>query len=431
MDTIFNGLSGWGKVGLPGAYRVRTWRQGAPSGTIQSCTEFPGIAMKFDLIIVGGGLAGAALAVALRRSALRIAVIEHAVPRRPEGWDARVYAYSPVSARFLDQLGVWAHLDHQRLAEVAEMRIHGDAGGELVFSAYDSGLEELAWIGESSLVHVEIWESLKRQHNVTLFCPAAPEALEIDEDVATLRLGDGRSLKAALVVGADGRDSWVRERAGIAATITPYGERGVVANFVCERPSRGVAYQWFRADGVLAWLPLPGRHMSMVWSAPDAFADELLGLEAEAFCARVEGAGGRALGKLELAGQRAAFPLRLMRVEETVRPRVALIGDAAHAIHPLSGHGINLGFQDAKALAEVLDALPSWQDAGDLSVLRRYARMRAEEPFLLQYTTHALSRLFGRQDPLSATLRNLGMNLTGRVPVLKNALVRYAANGRF
>ncbi len=164
-------------------------------------------------------------------------------------------------------------------ARSAEMRIHGDAGGELVFSAYDSGLEELAWIGESSLVHVEIWESLKRQHNVTLFCPAKPAALEIDADAARLRLDDGRSLEAALVVGADGRDSWVRERAGIAATVTPYGERGVVANFVCERPNHGVAFQWFRADGVLAWLPLPGRTMSMVWSAPDALADELLALD--------------------------------------------------------------------------------------------------------------------------------------------------------
>ena len=387
--------------------------------------------MKFDLIIVGGGLAGAALAVALRRSALRIAVVEHAAPRRPTGWDARIYAYSPASARFLDELGVWTHLDHERLGPVAEMCIRGDAGGELVFSAYHSGLEELAWIGESSLVHVEIWESLKRQHNVTLFCPAKPAALDIDADAATLRLDDSRSLQAALVVGADGRDSWVRERAGIAATVTPYGERGVVANFACERPNHGVAYQWFRADGVLAWLPLPGRHMSMVWSTPDVLADELLALDPDAFCARVEAAGAHTLGKLELLGQRAAFPLRLMRVEEIVRPRVALIGDAAHAIHPLSGHGINLGFQDAKVLAEVLAALPSWRDAGDLSVLRSYARRRAEEPFLLQYTTHALSRLFGRQDPVLSSLRNLGMNLTGQLPVLKNALVRYAANGRF
>ena len=387
--------------------------------------------MKFDLIIVGGGLAGAALAVALRRSALRIALVEHAAPRRPHGWDARVYAYSPASARFLNELGVWSHLDPQRLCPVSEMRIRGDAGGELLFSAYDSGLPELAWIGESSLVHMELWESLRRQHNITLFCPAMPASLEIAAAGAGLRLADGRALEAALVVAADGRESWVRARAGIASKVTPYGERGVVANFACERPHRGVAFQWFREDGVLAWLPLAGDAISMVWSAPDVLADELLALEPDAFCARVEAAGAPALGRLELLGERASFPLRLMRVDEIVRPRVALIGDAAHAIHPLSGHGINLGFQDAQALAEVLGALPAWCDVGDLAVLRRYARMRAEEPFLLQYTTHALNRLFGRHDPALAMLRNLGMNLVGHLPVVKDALVRYAANGRF
>lgn len=387
--------------------------------------------MKFDLIIVGGGLAGAALAVALRRSSLRIALVEHSAPRRSDGWDARIYAYSPASARFLDELGVWARLDRDRLCAVSEMRIHGDAGGALQFSAYDSGLAELAWIGESSLVHVELWESLRRQHNVTLFCPAKPAQLEIAAESATLRLEDGRILNAALIVGADGRDSWVRDQARITAKVTHYGQRGVVANFTCERPNRGVAFQWFREDGVLAWLPLPGYTMSMVWSASDAFAEELLALDPEAFCARVERAGGLALGRLELTGARAAFPLRLMRVEEIVRPRVALIGDAAHAIHPLSGHGINLGFQDARALAEALVALPGWRDAGELAVLRRYARMRAEEPFLLQYATHALSRMFGHRDPLLSALRNLGMNLAGGFPVVKNALVRYAAEGRF
>lgn len=387
--------------------------------------------MTFDLIIVGGGLAGAALAVALRGTSLKLALVEHAPPTRPAGWDPRIYAYSPASARFLDQLGVWTHLDHSRLMPVAEMQIFGDAGGALTFSAYDSGLSELAWIGESALVHVELWETLKRQHNVTLFCPAAPAALELGAAGAILRLADGRNLTAALVVGADGRDSWVRQHAGISASVAPYNEKGVVANFRCETPHRGVAWQWFRPDGVLAWLPLAGNMISIVWSANDAFADRLMGLDEAAFCAQVMAAGGGRLGRLALAGPRAAFPLRLMRVDEVVRPRVALIGDAAHAIHPLSGHGINLGFQDARALAEVLVAAPPWRDVGDHALLRAYARQRAEEPFLLQYATHGLNRLFGKRNPVLASLRNLGLNLTGRLPVVTNALIRYAVNGRF
>jgi 2-octaprenylphenol hydroxylase len=387
--------------------------------------------VKFDLIIVGGGLAGAAMAVALRRSHLKVALVEQGPPQRPSGWDQRIYAYSPASAAFLAELGVWGHLDHARLTPVAEMQIHGDAGGELRFSAYESGISELAWIGESSLVHLELWESLKRQHNVSLLCPAIPEVLDLGEHGATVRLKDGRVLTGALVVGADGRDSWVRHEAGIGAAVKHYQEMGVVANFRSERPHRGTAFQWFMPDGVLAWLPLADGMLSMVWSAPDALAAELLELPERSFCERVAAAGGSRLGRLELVTPRAAFPLRLMRTEATVRPRIALIGDAAHAIHPLSGHGINLGFQDARALAAVLGALPAWRDPGDLAVLRSYARKRAEEPFLLQYATDGLSRLFVSTNPLLGPLRNVGLNLTSELPVLKNMLVRYAATGQF
>ncbi|MBS0543767.1 MAG: UbiH/UbiF family hydroxylase [Proteobacteria bacterium] len=387
--------------------------------------------MKFDVIVMGGGLAGAALAVALRKTRLRVALVDAEGPKRPQGWDARVYAYSPANAAFLEELGIWPHLDPRRLSAVHEMRIFGDAGGELMFSAYDSGVGELAWIGESSLVHLELWESLKRQHNVTLLCPARPAALERDDDAVRLHLDDGRQIEAALIVGADGRDSWVREQAGIAATVTPYEESGVVANFTCERSHGQTAYQWFMPEGILAWLPLPGRQISIVWSARASVADELMALDDAAFAERVAAAGAHRLGRLSLMTKRAAFPLQLTRVSEMVRSRVALVGDAAHAIHPLSGHGINLGFQDVKALAGRLERLQPWEDPGDLSVLRGYARSRAEEPFVLQYATHGLNRLFGARLPFLSRLRNLGMNLTGQLPVVTDALVRYAINGRF
>lgn len=387
--------------------------------------------MKFDVLIVGAGLAGAALAAALRGSNLKVGIVETRPPARPDGWDARIYAISPTNVDFLSEIGIWQHLDPARMAPVYDMEIHGDAGGRLDFSAYDSGLRELAWILESSLMQLELWETVKRQHNVTLICPASPAALAIDDTAARLTLTDGRRVEAKLVVAADGRDSWVRQAAGIGARNTPYDEKGVVANFRCEKPHRNAAFQWFRPDGVLAYLPLPDQQMSMVWSAPDGLADELVALPPEALCARVAEAGGYRLGKLELITPAAAFPLRLMRVETAVRPRLALIGDAAHAIHPLSGHGINLGYQDARVLAEQIKGLPAWRDPGELPVLRAYARARAEETALLQYTTHGLNRLFKPADPILSGLRNIGLNLTNSVPVLRNALVRYAIAGRF
>ena len=387
--------------------------------------------MKFDVLIVGAGLAGAALAAALRGSNLKIGVIEARPPSRPAGWDPRIYAISPANVEFLSAIGIWQHLDTARMAPVYDMEIHGDAGGRLDFSAYDSGLRELAWIVESSLMQQELWETIKRQHNVTLIWPASPAALAIDDSAAHLTLSDGRRIEARLIVAADGRDSWVRQAAGIGARNTPYGEKGVVANFRCEKPHRDTAIQWFRKDGVLAYLPLPEQHMSMVWSAPDALADELVALSPDALCAKVAEAGEHRLGALTPATPAAAFPLRLMRVDSAVKPRLALIGDAAHAIHPLSGHGINLGYQDARALAEQLATLPAWRDPGELPVLRAYARARAEETALLQYTTHGLNRLFKPADPLLSGLRNFGLNLTNRLPVLRNALVRYAIAGRF
>lgn len=387
--------------------------------------------MKFDLIIVGGGLAGAALAVALRRTHLSVALIEGVAPHQPAGWDNRIYAYSPASARFLGEIGIWDRIDKERLCAVERMDVQGDGSGRLEFTAYQAGLSELAWIGESSLVHCELWESVKRQHNVTLFCPARPRQLEIAEDGVELTLDDDRRLSAELVIGADGRDSWVRDQAAIDASIRPYGEMGVVANLRCEHAHRSVAFQWFREDGVLAWLPLPGNRISMVWSTPDQLASELLAMDEEAFCRSVEAAGGRVLGQLSLESERASFPLRFMRVRSMIGKRVALVGDAAHAIHPLSGHGINLGFQDARALAGLLVGLKPWEGTGDAALLRRYARIRAEEPFLLQYATHGLNRLFSSRNPVAGMLRNFGMNLTHRLPVVTNTLTRYAVSGKF
>lgn len=381
---------------------------------------------QFDLIIVGGGLAGASLALALRDTRLRIALVESQPPRTPEGWDARIYAISPANVRFLEAIGAWKHLDPARRAPIRAMHIAGDAGGRLEFSAYETGVPELGWILESSQMACEFWESVKRQGNLSLFCPARPAALEFRHDAAVLGLEDGRQLSARLLVGADGRDSWVRQAAGLAADNVPYGEKGVVANFTTERPHRETAYQWFRDDGVLAYLPLPGQRISIVWSTPDAAADALCALPPEALADRVAEAGGQVLGRLEPLTPAAAFPLRLMRVPQTIAPRLALVGDAAHGIHPLSGHGINLGYQDARELAALLAAAQPWEDIGQERFLRRYQRARREETVLMQATTDGLRRLFRADPPGLRALRNAGLSLTNGLPFVKNSLVRYA-----
>lgn len=382
--------------------------------------------MKFDVLIVGGGLAGLALAVGLRDARLTVGLVEGRAPVRPEGWDARIYAISPANARFLERIGVWSHLDRDRMAPVGQMAVSGDAGGRLEFSAYDSGVDELAWIVEASLMQCELWESAKRQGNLQLLCPARPASLSLQLDGAALTLNDGRTLQAALVVAADGADSWTRQAAGIEVDFKPYGQHGVVANFETEHPHRGTAFQWFREDGILAWLPLPGRRISIVWSTPAAHAQELIALPAGELEARVAAAGGHALGALRCITPAAGFPLRLMRAPRTVLPRLALIGDAAHAIHPLSGHGINLGFQDASALGDLLRARPAHVDCGDLALLRRYERARIEDVVALQGVTDGLQRLFGSRAAPLAWARNLGMNFTNAVPVVKDTLVRYA-----
>jgi ubiquinone biosynthesis UbiH/UbiF/VisC/COQ6 family hydroxylase len=382
--------------------------------------------MDFDVVIVGGGLAGLALAAALRRSALSVALVEGKAPGFPEGWDSRVYAISPANARFLDALGAWRHMDATRMEPVRAMEIHGDAGGRLDFTAYGSGVSELAWILESSLMQRELWETAKRQGNLSLLCPARPQTLALEPDAARLTLDDGRTLVARLIVAADGAESWTRSAAGIDVRFDPYDQLGVVANFATELPHRGTAFQWFRDDGVLAWLPLPGNRISMVWSAPEERGRELLALDPAALCARVAEAGGRRLGALQLMTAPAGFPLRLMRAPRSVAPRLALIGDAAHTIHPLSGHGINLGFQDARVLASVLCDKPAHVDCGDLALLRGYERARKEEIVTLQTVTDSLHDLFGPASGPLAKLRNIGLNLTNTLPVVKNLLVRYA-----
>jgi len=384
--------------------------------------------MQVDVAIVGAGLVGASLARALATSGLSLAIVEGAPPpERTQDWDARIYALSPGNVAFLQTLGAWGALDRSRVCPVRAMRIFGDDGrSQIEFSAYDAGVNELAWNVESGELQRALWLLLERQPKLSLVYPARPSSLDVGADAATLRTDAGQSISSRLLVGADGANSWVRREAGFQADARPYGEKGVVANFACERPHRGTALQWFRADGVLAYLPLPGDRISIVWSTADAHAAELMSMPPDEFCARVAQAGAGTLGKLDLLTPPAAFALTHLVVRDIARPRLALIGDAAHVVHPLAGQGVNLGFGDARALAAVLQDRTASRDPGDYSLLRRFERSRAEDILAMRLVTDGLQRLFRARQPWVARLRNLGLNLTDAVPVIKTMLARRA-----
>lgn len=383
----------------------------------------------FDIIIIGGGLVGLSLAGALAGSGLTLAIVEPQLPKPlPAGdsWDSRVYAVSPGAAAFLDRCGAWQRLPQERCTRIEAMQIYGDdVRSRLDFSAYDAGLRELACIVENRRLQQALWDGVRAQ-DARVFCPAGWTALEFGAERATLRLDDGTELAARLVIGADGAESQVRAHAGIAVTPQDYGQLGVVANFSCDKPHRGTAFQWFRRDGVLALLPLPGNRVSMVWSIVAEQGRRLLALSAPELCAEVGSASHHALGALDLITPAAAFPLKLQRVAQWVRPRLALAGDAAHNVHPLAGQGANLGFRDARVLAAVLEGRGAQRDCGDYALLRRYERARKEDALTTQVTTHALQKLFNNDAVWLSGARNLGLNLVNQQPQLKKLLVQHA-----
>jgi 2-octaprenylphenol hydroxylase len=383
-----------------------------------------------DVLVIGGSLVGASFVLAMRETGLKLALMEAKLPQstpRFGSWDSRVYAISPGSAEFLRSCGIWAALDQERVTRIEEMRIFGDdTATELDFSAYDAGLGELAFTVENGELHRKAWEALRDAADVEVYAPAACTSLEISADSVEVTLDDGRCVRARLAVGADGADSWLRKQAAIGVRAQPYRQCAVVANFACSKPHQNAAYQWFRADGVLALLPLPGDRVSMVWSTDEDHAQQLLQLDAAALAARVAEPAGPLLGTLQVITPAAAFPLSLQTADHLVQPRIALIGDAAHTVHPLAGQGVNMGFRDARELAGVLKNRGPFDDCGDQYLLRRYERARRQDILALQLTTHGLQRLFAQNSKWVADARNLGLRIVNQQSFLKNLLVQQA-----
>jgi len=389
--------------------------------------------MKFDMIVIGGGLVGASLVVALKDSGLKIALIEpnEVAPLSQDGsWDSRVYAISPGSAAFLQKLGVWQSMAASRITPVYDMAVVGDDhSAQINFSAYEIGSSELAFIVENRQLQTAVWERLKSgSESITVFSPAKCTSIVWHESHVDVQLENGQLLQTALVVGADGVNSWVRQQAGIEVARHAYNQIGLVANFRTEKSHRNVAHQWFRRDGVLALLPLPDKRVSMVWSTDEAHAGLLRDLPATELCQQVAEASSYRLGELQLITPPIGFPLNFVHVNQLIKSRLVLIGDAAHGIHPLAGQGVNLGLRDARELASILDSRGFQEDCGDFMLLRRYELARKEDILALELVTDGLQKLFCNTHPTIRRLRNLGLEITNRLPLIKNRLMQHALN---
>ncbi len=375
-----------------------------------------------DIVIVGGGLNGAALACALRHGPHSVVLLEPKTPGTPEeSWDPRIYAYSPGNVNWIKSLGGWG--EPLRAQAVYRMRIHGDAGGGLDFDALDAGLPELAWIAENGRLQSALWRAMGDTPNLRVVTRPAEAITWGNDGSHTLHLAGGERLTTRLLVAADGANSWVRQQAGIGFVLEDYRHVGVVANFETEKPHRGAAWQWFRKDGVLAYLPLPGNRISMVWSTPPEHAAELQALAPDELARRVAAAGRRALGELRCITPAAGFPLKRRLADEWVRPGLVLLGDTAHTVHPLAGQGVNLGFRDSRLLAEVLR---SGGDPGEIGRLTAYAARRREDVVSMQFVSGGMKKFFGQRTSLIRALRNQGMSFADHFPPLSQALMHHA-----
>jgi 2-octaprenylphenol hydroxylase len=388
-------------------------------------------ATQHDIVVIGGGMVGAALACAAAERGLDIAVIDGQPPQRvwPEGQvDLRVSALSRASQRILERIGAWPRIAELGASPYREMVVWDAVGGaEIHFDSADLGEPDLGHIVENRVTRLALWERLEAAANVTLLCPASVEMLAIDEAAGTLRLSDGHTLRTRLVVGADGRASMVRETLGIAVSAHDYDQRAIVANVEVAHWHRETAWQRFLPTGPLAFLPLADGRCSIVWSAEERRADELLALDDAAFLAELEQAFQQRLGPILSSGPRAAFPLRRQHAAEYVRPRAALIGDAAHTVHPLAGQGVNLGFLDAAALIDAIDhALARKRDIGTLATLRRYERARRGDNAAMLTAMDLFKRVFSNRIPPLVAGRNLGLAAADHLAPVKHLFMRQA-----
>ena len=379
-----------------------------------------------DIAVCGGGVAGAACASLLADAGRSVALIE---ARRPdwqppaEDLDLRVVAISPGSARILTRAGALGLHDPGRRAEYRRMQVFA-ASASVAFSAQEHGLDQLGWIAEVPALQQAQWQSIEQRGQVRILAPAQVQGMELRDDSVRLKLEDGQTLRARLLVAADGARSRLRELAGIITDQWHYNQAALVTHISTERSNDGLAWQRFTEHGPLALLPLPDGRSSIVWSQPERRVQQLLALDEHGFLDELNSHQDSPFGQASSCAQRRSFPLIRRQARRLVQQRLVLLGDAARNVHPLAGQGLNLGLADAAALAEVLENWQADQDPG--AALARYQRWRLAAGSVIAGGIHAINEIGHGPPPFNTGLLGIGFRLAGKLWPAREAFVKRA-----
>lgn len=390
--------------------------------------------IQTQVAIVGAGLVGMAAAVAMHQAGYKVVLVDAKQPGQhsqipDQGWDQKIYAISPNNVKWLDRLGVWQHIDPSRIGTMQTMQIWGDTGSApLTLSAEDAYQDHLAYIVEGASLSDALMQQV-RACNIPTSFGSAGEHLVSHAGNTLLHLQD-TTLECELLLAADGSHSWVRRQINAPLSKKNYDQIAIVANFETELPHGNIARQWFTHDpegnhSILAWLPLPGNRISIVWSVSTQYGQRLMTLEKNVFMQLVSQAGSHLLGQLTQITATASFPLTLQTSDTLTQEGVVFIGDAAHQIHPLAGQGMNLGFRDVIDLLVILQDKNPYQRINDPGLLKRYSRVRKADISEMRLLTDGLFQLFKSNHMAIKTIRNFGLSITDH-SMIKKLLVEKA-----
>jgi ubiquinone biosynthesis UbiH/UbiF/VisC/COQ6 family hydroxylase len=381
-----------------------------------------------DIIVVGAGLVGLAATIAFARQGKKVVLLDAKKPaiEKQQTWDERIYALTPESEKWLNALDVWAGVDLSRVNVIHAMHLWGETFSDpLVLSDNDANLPKLGLIIENQNLMVALWQQIQAL-GLTVITDAKCKFLDYAQQDITLTLSNEDKVTAKLLVAADGVNSWVRQQVNIVVEKKDFHQTAVVANFLAEKNHRSIARQWFSPHETLALLPLPNQYVSMVWSVSTERANKLLSLSSEELAEKVELRSKYELGALQLIGNTLQFTLNQQTVAHLIAERVALVGDAAHQIHPMAGQGVNLGFRDVIALEEVLAGAHAMQDIGEKVFLRKYERSRKADIASMKALTIGLDYLFASDSGMIKKVTSWGLRQLKRQATIKKLLIQQA-----